>query len=164
MGGLKNKMPITFWTFLIGTLALCGVWPLSGFYSKDSILAQALEQKNYLLFAVGAGVAGLTTFYMFRLFFVAFLGAPRTEKAKHAHESPAVMSWPLLVLAVFAVIGGVIGINEIFNSQFTPDIAGGSFGQRLVEPFAKSPVGAIVGLVILSILLPLTDVGSFLNS
>jgi NADH-quinone oxidoreductase subunit L len=146
MGGLKNKMPITFWTFLIGTLALCGVWPLSGFYSKDSILAQALEQKNYLLFGVGAGVAGLTTFYMFRLFFVAFLGSPRTEKAKHAHESPAVMSWPLLVLAVFAVIGGVIGINEIYNSQFAPEVAGGSFGQRLIEPFTKSPVGAIVGL------------------
>ena len=66
-------MPITFWTFLIGTLALSGVPPFSGFYSKDSILGQALEQKNYLLFAVGVVVAGLTTFYMFRLFFVAFL-------------------------------------------------------------------------------------------
>jgi NADH-quinone oxidoreductase subunit L len=110
MGGLKNKMPITFWTFLIGTLALSGVPPFSGFYSKDSILGQALDQKNYLLFAVGAGVAGLTTFYMFRLFFVAFLGQPRTDKAKHAHESPAVMSWPLLILAVFATAGGIIGI------------------------------------------------------
>jgi len=146
MGALKNKMPITFWTFLIGTLALSGVPPFSGFYSKDSILGQALEQKNYLLFAVGAGVAGLTTFYMFRLFFVAFLGSARTDKAKHAHESPAVMSWPLLVLAVFAVIGGVMGINGIYNSQFAPDEASGSLVQRIFEPFVKSPVGAITGL------------------
>ena len=146
MGGLLNKMPITFWTFFVGTLALSGFPPFSGFYSKDSILGQALEQKNYLLFAVGAGVAGLTTFYMFRLFFVAFLGEARTEKARHAHESPAVMSWPLLVLAVFAVAGGVIGINEIYNSQFAPEIAGGSFFERLGEPFTHSPVGAYIGL------------------
>ena len=72
MGGLRKKMPVTFWTFIIGTLALCGVPPFSGFYSKDSILAQALEQKNYPLFVLGAAVAGLTTFYMFRLFYVAF--------------------------------------------------------------------------------------------
>ena len=146
MGALKNKMPITFWTFLIGTLALSGVPPFSGFYSKDSILGQALEQKNYLLFAVGAGVAGLTIFYMFRLFFVAFLGEARTEKAKHAHESPAVMSWPLLVLAVFAVAGGVIGINEIYDSQFAPEVAAGSLAERVVEPFTHSPVGACIGL------------------
>src|SRR5438876_2212007 len=78
MGGLRKKMPVTFWTFLVGTLALCGVPPFSGFYSKDAILAQALEQKSYLLFALAAFVAVLTTFYMFRLFFVAFLGSPKT--------------------------------------------------------------------------------------
>ena len=77
MGGLRKKMPVTFWTFLIGTLALCGVPPFSGFYSKDSILAQALEQKNYPLFVLGVAVAGLTTFYMFRLFYVAFVGKPQ---------------------------------------------------------------------------------------
>jgi NADH-quinone oxidoreductase subunit L len=146
MGGLKNKMPITFWTFLIGTLALSGVPPFSGFYSKDSILGQALDQKNYLLFAVGAGVAGLTTFYMFRLFFVAFLGQPRTDKAKHAHESPAVMSWPLLILAVFATAGGIIGINGIYDSQFAPDVAALPLMQRLFEPFVRSPLGAFIGL------------------
>jgi len=146
MGALKKKMPITFWTFLVGTLALSGVPPFSGFYSKDSILGQALEQKNYLLFAVGAGVAGLTTFYMFRLFFVAFLGNARSEKAKHAHESPAVMTWPLLVLSVFAVAGGVIGINAIYDSQFAPDLAPVTLSQRLVEPFAHSPAGAVIGL------------------
>jgi NADH-quinone oxidoreductase subunit L len=134
MGGLIKKAPITFWTFIIGTLALSGVPILSGFYSKDSILAQALEQKSYLLFAVAVFVAGLTTFYMFRLFFVAFLGEPRTEKARHAHESPAVMTLPLVVLAVFSVIGGFIGITNNYNSQFVPNAETLTVGQQLAEP------------------------------
>jgi len=134
MGGLKKKMPITFWTFIIGTLALSGVPPFSGFYSKDSIIGQALEQKNYLLFAVAVFVAALTTFYMFRLFFVAFLGEARTEKAKHAHESPTVMSLPLVVLAVFAVVGGYIGITNIYGSQFVPDAEKLSVAQQALEP------------------------------
>ena len=140
MGGLCKKMGITFWTFLIGTLALSGVPPFSGFYSKDAILAQALEQKNYPLFVLGAAVAGLTTFYMFRLFYVAFVGKPRTETAGHAHESPAVMTWPLIVLAVFAVIGGIIPISDIYAAQFSPEVSGVVLVQRIVEPFAKSPV------------------------
>src|SRR6516164_2772175 len=118
MGDLWKKMPITFWTFLLGALALSGVWPLSGFFSKDSILAQALEQHNYLLFADGVFVAGLTTFYIFRLFFVVFFGKEKSEIASHAHESPAVMTWPLIVLAVFSVIGGVIGIQGIYHRLF----------------------------------------------
>lgn len=145
MGGLKPKMPITFWTFIIGTLALSGVPPFSGFYSKDSILGQALDQKNYLLFAVGAGVAGLTTFYMFRLFFVAFLGEARTEKAKHAHESPAVMSLPLVVLAVFALIGGFIGITNIYNSQFATTAETLSVSQQALEPL-RNIVAMLFGI------------------
>jgi len=134
MGGLKKKMPVTFWTFIIGTLALSGVPPFSGFYSKDSILAQALEQKNYLLFGVAVFVAALTTFYMFRLFFVAFLGEARTEKAKHAHESPAVMALPLAVLAVFALVGGFIGITNIYGSQFGAESENLSVAQQALEP------------------------------
>jgi NADH:ubiquinone oxidoreductase subunit 5 (subunit L)/multisubunit Na+/H+ antiporter MnhA subunit len=72
MGGLGRKMPVTFWTFLAGTLALAGVWPLSGFFSKDAILAEAFERHHYALFALGVMVALLTTFYMFRLVFVVF--------------------------------------------------------------------------------------------
>ncbi|HTX20545.1 MAG TPA: NADH-quinone oxidoreductase subunit L [Candidatus Aquilonibacter sp.] len=146
MGNLRNKMPITFWTFLAGALALSGVPPFSGFYSKDSIFAQALEQKNYLLFAVGAGVAGLTTFYIFRLFFVVFLGKEKSETASHAHESPAVMTWPLVVLAFFAVVGGVIGIAGIYGAQFGGESEHASLLQRIVEPFAHSPVGALIGI------------------
>jgi NADH-quinone oxidoreductase subunit L len=150
MGSLQKKMPVTFWTFLIGTLALSGVPPFSGFYSKDSILGQALDQKNYLLFVLGAVVAGLTAFYMFRLFYVAFLGKPRTEAAEHVHESPAVMAWPLRVLAVFAVIGGVIGVSRTYAAQFSPGEAALSFGQSLVEPLVHSPVGALVGLALVA--------------
>jgi len=151
MGGLCKKMGITFWTFLIGTLALSGVPPFSGFYSKDSILAQALEQKNIPLFLLGAAVAGLTAFYMFRLFYVAFVGKPRTEAAGHAHESPAVMTWPLIVLAVFAVIGGIIPISDIYTAQFSPDESGLSLVQRINEPFAKSPAGALTGLALVAV-------------
>ena len=158
MGGLRQKMPVTFWTFLIGALALCGVPPFSGFYSKDSILAQALEQRNYPLFVLGAAVAGLTTFYMFRLFYVAFLGEvedpvhqgsrPR-RRTNRPPSNPAGDGLAIAVLAVFAVIGGVIGISEIFDSQFISDIhaehASRSL-QKLFEPFAHAPVAAIIGL------------------
>ncbi len=153
MGGLKKKMPITFWTFIIGTLALSGIPPFAGFYSKDSIFAQALHQHNYLLFAVAVFVAALTTFYMFRLFFVAFLGEARTEKAKHAHESPAVMSLPLVALAILAVVGGFIGITNIYNSQFSAEAESLSVAQQAFEPLHNivpmlCGIGAVVvGLV-----------------
>ncbi len=145
MGALKKKMPITFYTFLFGTLALCGVPIFSGFYSKDSILGLALEQKNFVLFGVAVFVAALTTFYMFRLFFVAFVGNPRSEKAKHAHESPAVMSFPLIALAVLAVAGGFIGVVNVYNSQFKPDAESLSIIQQIVEPI-HAPVGLACGL------------------
>src|SRR3984885_11955925 len=102
MGALRKKMPVTFWTFMAGTLALCGLWPFSGFYSKDGILAAAFGA-NMGLFALGEFVAFLTTFYMFRLFFVAFLGASKSDLPAHAHESPPLMTMPLVVLAIASV-------------------------------------------------------------
>src|SRR5439155_14564187 len=93
--------------------------PLSGFFSKDSILAQAAEH-NLALFFVGAIVAMLTTFYMFRLVFIVFGGSTRSELPQHAQESPGVMAWPLRVLALFSVIGGVIGIDMIYGKQLAP--------------------------------------------
>jgi NADH-quinone oxidoreductase subunit L len=105
MGGLRERMPKTYWTFLIGTMALCGVPLFSGFFSKEAILGVALEN-NILLFLVAVFVALLTTFYMTRLFVVAFMGEPRSAQAEHAKESPAVMTVPLLVLAVPSVIAG----------------------------------------------------------
>lgn len=104
MGGLGSKMRITAWTFGIGALALAGVPPLSGFWSKDVILAAALEH-NPVLFIVGLAAAFCTAFYMSRLFFLVFAGKPRSSVAE-AHESPSVMTIPLVALAVLAAVAG----------------------------------------------------------
>jgi len=147
MGGLKKKMPVTFWTFFIGALALSGIPPFAGFYSKDSILAQCLEQKNYLLFAVAVFVAVLTAFYTFRLFFVVFFGKEKTDHAKHAHESPLVITAPLVVLAIFATIGGFIGITNNYGSQFATEHETLSLVQQFLEPL-KTPVPMLVGIAV----------------
>jgi NADH-quinone oxidoreductase subunit L len=148
MGGLRAKMPVTFWTFMVGTLALAGLPPFSGFYSKDGILAQA-AQHSLGLFLLGAVVAALTTFYMFRLVFVAFLGGPKSEAAGHAHESPPVMTWPLRILAVFSVIGGLIGVEQLYARQFPAEHAAQqvSFVEELVGPFVHAPLAAGTGLL-----------------
>jgi NADH-quinone oxidoreductase subunit L len=104
-----------------------------------------LDQKSYILFSVGVFVAALTTFYMFRLFFVAFVGKARTEKSHHAHEAPVVMYGPLVVLAVFALVGGVIGVVNIYNSQFNPSAENLSFLAQLTEPF-HAVLGMVCGL------------------
>ena len=145
MGNLRKKMPLTFWTFLIGALALSGIPPFSGFYSKDSILAQCLEQKSYLLFAVAVFVAGLTAFYTFRLFFVVFFGREKSKAAAHAHESPLVMTLPLVVLAVFAAVGGVIGITNNYGSEFVAGHEALSTVQQFLEPL-RTPVPMLVGI------------------
>jgi NADH-quinone oxidoreductase subunit L len=150
MGGLRRRMPVTFWTFMAGTLALAGIWPLSGFFSKDGILAAA-QQHNMPLFVLGVVVAALTTFYMFRLVFVAFLGGERTHEAGHAHESPWVMVWPLRVLAVFSIIGGFIGIEQLFDGMLSPEHVeageqGASFAAGIFAPFLHAPVAAGTGL------------------
>ena len=109
MGGSLKKMPITGGTFLVATLALCGIFPLAGFWSKDEILAVAFE-RNRLLWLVGTLTAGMTAFYMGRAFCVAFLGEPRSHHAEEGHEAPSSMTLPLLPLALLSVIGGFIGI------------------------------------------------------
>lgn len=106
MGGLWKRMPLTFIAFLIGTLALAGIWPFSGFYSKDEILLLALEHSRGLL-VIGLVTAFLTAFYMGRVLWVVFLGDARNRKLyDHAGESPAVITVPLALLAVLSVAGG----------------------------------------------------------
>ena len=106
MGGLWKKTPITFWTFLIGTLALAGVPPLSGFYSKDEILLLAFEKSTPLLL-MAITTAFLTAYYMGRECFVVFFGKPRDPHAyDHAHESPLVMTLPLIFLALLSIVAG----------------------------------------------------------
>ncbi|MGN6164458.1 MAG: NADH-quinone oxidoreductase subunit L [Flavisolibacter sp.] len=115
MGGLRKKLPVTYITFLIGCLAIAGIPPLSGFFSKDAILLGAFENDKFL-YVVGVITAALTAFYMFRLLFITFGGTFRgTEEQKHhIHESPAAMTIPLIVLAVLSIIGGVVGVPEVF--------------------------------------------------
>jgi NADH-quinone oxidoreductase subunit L len=115
MGGLAKKIPITHATFLIGTLAISGIPVLSGFFSKDEILAHAYEH-NPAYWIAGIIASVMTAFYMFRLYFLTFKGKFRGthEQEHHLHESPKSMTIPLMVLAVLSVIGGFIGIPHLF--------------------------------------------------
>jgi NADH-quinone oxidoreductase subunit L len=115
MGGLRRKMPLTFWTFLIGGFALSG-FPIltAGFWSKDEILADAFANGYIVVFIVLALAALLTAFYTMRQITLTFLGVPRTNAAEHAHESVWTMTLPLIVLAVFAVGAGWVGVPEDF--------------------------------------------------
>ena len=119
MGGLRKRIPITFWTFLIACIAIAGIFPLSGFFSKDEILGKAFESQGALFWIIGAITAGLTAFYMFRLLFRTFFGECRaSEDVKHhIHESPKVMTIPLVILAVLSVIGGWVGIPKVLGGE-----------------------------------------------
>jgi NADH-quinone oxidoreductase subunit L len=112
MGGLKEKMPTTFATFLIGTLAISGIPGLAGFFSKDEILGKAFSGHHYVLWIVGLSAAFCTAFYMFRLLYLTFYGKFRGDKHtwEHAHESPRLMTIPLIVLAGLSILGGYVGL------------------------------------------------------
>jgi NADH-quinone oxidoreductase subunit L len=115
MGGLRKKMPITFWTFLIGGFALSG-FPIitAGFWSKDEILADAFAHGHWAVFITLAVAAFMTAFYTMRQITLTFLGEPRTKEAEHAHETPWTMTIPLVILAIFAIGYGWVGIPEHF--------------------------------------------------
>ena len=131
MGGLRKQLPWTHSTFLIATLAIAGIAPLAGFFSKDAILWGAFL-KDPRLWLVGAITALLTALYMFRAVFMAFYGKPRLDEhaAKHVHESPPVMIIPLAVLAVLSLVGGWIGIP--------PSLGGGEWFQGFLAPVFNS--------------------------
>ena len=120
MGGLRKKMPITYICTLISVLAISGIPPFSGFFSKDEIILAAFQGHHYVVFGLALLTSGLTTFYMFRLFFLAFHGEPRHEgvKAGHVHEDLA-MTLPIAVLAVPALLSGIVG-KGLFEKFFTP--------------------------------------------
>ncbi|MDA8193115.1 MAG: NADH-quinone oxidoreductase subunit L [Thermaerobacter sp.] len=110
MGGLAKKLPVTMWTFLAGTLAIAGFPPFSGYFSKEALLGAAFNSGHYGLWLIGVITAGMTAFYMFRLFFLTFFGSPRDQALyQHAHEAPLVMTIPVAILAVLAVAGGALG-------------------------------------------------------
>ena len=132
MGGLKKFMPVTFWVFMMATLAISGIPGFSGFFSKDEILWQSFHRGHLFVWIMGTLAAGLTAFYMFRLTFVAFFGKPRMdEEAKHhLHESPKVMTYPMIILAIASVIGGYVGIPAV--------LGGANRFEKFLEPFIGS--------------------------
>jgi len=114
MGGLAGYMPWTHWTFLIACLTIAGVPPLSGFFSKDAILMAAFGSGHYLVFGVALATAGLTAFYMFRIYFMAFQGNLNNESA-HPHESPILMRLVLVVLAILSSISGFLPFQRLVH-------------------------------------------------
>jgi NADH-quinone oxidoreductase subunit L len=132
MGGLRSKIPITFWTMFIATFAIAGIPGFAGFFSKDEILdaARSGPHANVWLWLLGLIGAGLTSFYMFRLIFLTFFGAPRYDEHKvHVHESPKSMTVPLILLAILSVIGGwvaaphLVGRTDYFEKFLHPVFA-----------------------------------------
>ena len=132
MGGLRTKIPITFWTMFIATFAIAGIPGFAGFFSKDEILeaARSGPNANVWLWLLGLIGAGLTSFYMFRLIFLTFFGKPRYDEHKvHVHESPRSMTVPLIILAILSTVGGwaaaphLIGGTEYFDKFLHPVFA-----------------------------------------
>ena len=141
MGGLKKKLPITFLTMMIGTIAIAGLPPFSGFFSKDEILAHVYEH-NRLFWTLGVIGAVFTSFYMFRMMFLTFNGTFRgtTAQEHHLHESPLTMTIPLIVLAILSAVGGFIGIPEIFG--------GGHWLAKFLAPVFAASAGKMIPLTI----------------
>jgi NADH-quinone oxidoreductase subunit L len=167
MGGLAKKLPVTMITFLIATLAISGIPPFAGFFSKDEILEHAYEHSP-LLWALGLIGALMTTFYMFRLFFLTFTGPFRgsEHQKNHLHESPAIMTIPLILLAVLSTIGGFAGVPEALGGKnwlkhfLTPVIAAVSshgeavpFDHHLGMILMAVSTGAVVLVILIAFVL-----------
>lgn len=158
MGGLKKHMKITYLTFLIGCIAIAGIPPLSGFFSKDEILLHVFTHGGYgrIYWFFGMLAALMTAFYMFRLLFVTFHGTFRgtKEQEHHLHESPALITIPLVVLALLSAFGGLIGLPEVFGSRHLLD--------QFLEPVLETSLaehaqiqvvseGAEIGLMVFAV-------------
>jgi NADH-quinone oxidoreductase subunit L len=146
MGGLKKRLPITFTTMFVATLAIAGIPGLSGFFSKDEILWKAFSSPHghIALWAIGALAAGITAFYMFRLVFLTFFGSSRMDPQveKHVHESPPSMTVPLMLLAVLSVVGGWVGMPALIGNVFhLPNV----FEEWLAPVFGHGAEGAAHG-------------------
>jgi len=126
MGGLKSKLPITYWTFLIASLAIAGFPGTAGFFSKDEILWKAFSQGSIILWILGVLGAGLTAFYMFRLASLTFHAEPRWDTGVHPHEAPKTMTVPLITLAVLSLLGGFVGVPS--------SLGGGNSVEHWLEP------------------------------
>ncbi|NBO58131.1 MAG: NADH-quinone oxidoreductase subunit L [Chitinophagia bacterium] len=159
MGGLRKKLPITHITFLIGCLAIAGIPPFAGFFSKDEILTAALE-KNVVYYVLGLLTSLMTAFYMFRMYFLTFHGNFRgtEEQYHHVHESPAAMTMPLMVLALLSIVGGWVGIPTVFAedahrlSSFLAPVFTGVHHEAKAEHLSHSlELSLMAGVVVLII-------------
>ena len=166
MGGLKDKIPVTFWVFLIGALAIAGFPGLAGFFSKDEILWKTFESGKTLLWALALLTAGLTAFYIFRLVFSVFFGNSRVDKkvAGHIHESPKSMTVPMMILAGLSLIGGYIGVPKILGGgnwieQFLDGSLGWHTPGAAAVEAAHGSVGTEWALLILSVVVALAGIG-----
>ncbi|MFM2266153.1 MAG: hypothetical protein RLZ77_1573 [Bacteroidota bacterium] len=154
MGGLKKAMPITFMTMLISSLAIAGIFPLSGFWSKDEILLTAFHH-NIALWVVGSIASIMTAFYMFRLMYLTFFNTFRgtEEQEKHLHESPALITFPLIVLAILAAIGGAINLpgstwlNHYLAPLFHAEHAEHALGTLEYSLMGVALAGGIFGIL-----------------
>ena len=176
MGGLKDKMPYTFWTFLISTLALAGLPPFSGFFSKDEILWKTFSGGHEILWFLGFLGAGMTAFYMGRQVFMVFFGENRADHhtQEHLHESPAVMTYPLVVLAVGAVLVGLLGIPHAlggslrFEQWLEPVFAAGGHGAHAVaaahDTHGGSHAAPTMEYVLMAASVGMAIVGIFLSA
>ena len=165
MGGLRRRMPVTFWTMVIAGLSLSGIFPLSGFWSKDAIVASTFEEHFYVLFGMALLTVFLTAFYIFRAIFMAFTGEPRTEEARAAVDPPGIMTLPMLLLALLSIVSGWIGIPEGFlglplRDRFAEFVAPSGFAtETLSASFGIEPHGFSFGLALLSVLVALGGIG-----
>jgi NADH-quinone oxidoreductase subunit L len=145
MGGLGRKMPVTAVTFAVAVLAIAGIFPLSGFWSKDAILEAVRDSGHVVLYVVALATVFLTALYMSRLFFLAFTGSPRAGAGEHAHESPPVMTVPLVILAVLAAGLGFVAIPAFVDPQVRP--AGLDVGVLLLST-GLAVAGILVSLLV----------------
>jgi NADH-quinone oxidoreductase subunit L len=162
MGGLARHIPKTATTFIIAAIAISGIPPLAGFWSKDEILWSAFHSGNTLVWALGAVAALMTAFYMFRLVFKTFYGKSRVdpEVAHHVHESPPVMTYPLIILAVLSIIGGFVGVppeRGAFHNFLAPVFGGHGESHALTSAGGGSSLEYIMMFV--SVIIAITGIG-----
>jgi NADH-quinone oxidoreductase subunit L len=165
MGGLRSKIPVTFWTFLFAALAIAGFPGLAGFYSKDEILWRTFAAGKTFLWALALLTAGLTAFYVFRLVFLVFYGESRVDKkvAAHVHESPKVMTVPMGILGLLSVIGGYIGVPKILGgNNWIEHYLDGSLGwhspEAAIAETAHASAGTEWALLIASVIVALAGI------